>query len=94
MDEAQLAIPPGAVSPDAVGVETSHHWISDDELYSKRHVIKAGVILGQHSHPYDHASALISGTVRLQVDGAEREPQPSRDREQHEERDQPEVVGG
>lgn len=46
----------------------SHHWAAD-EVYSKRTLIPAGVILTQHVHPYDHASALVSGTAVVEVDG-------------------------
>lgn len=51
-------------------LDITHHWVSE-EVYSKRTVIPAGVKLTQHVHPYDHASALVSGTVILEVDGAE-----------------------
>lgn len=51
-------------------LDITHHWVSE-EVYSKRTVIPAGVRLTQHVHPYDHASALVSGTVVLEVDGAE-----------------------
>lgn len=53
-------------------VDIQHHWIAD-EVYSKRTRIPAGVMLTQHIHPYDHASALVSGRVLLAVDGIESE---------------------
>lgn len=54
------------------GVDISHHWV-EDEVYLKRTLIKAGVVLGKHMHPFDHASALVSGTVSLCVDGETRD---------------------
>ncbi len=51
------------------GLDISHHFI-EGELYSKRTFCKAGIKLTQHSHPYDHASALVSGSVDLEVEGA------------------------
>jgi quercetin dioxygenase-like cupin family protein len=56
----------------AAGVDIEHHFIAD-EVYSKRTSIKAGASLGKHTHPFDHASALISGTVLLVVNGVKRE---------------------
>ena len=58
-------------TPDALegmGVGIEHHFIAG-EVYSKRAVVKAGCRLVQHIHPYDHAAALVSGTVHLLVDG-------------------------
>ena len=55
----------------AAGVDITHHFVTD-EVYSKRAHVKAGSQLVQHIHPYDHAAALVSGTVRLQVDGLSR----------------------
>lgn len=49
-------------------LEIEHHWVAE-EVYSKRTVIPAGLKLTQHSHPYDHASALVSGSVLFEVDG-------------------------
>jgi quercetin dioxygenase-like cupin family protein len=54
------------------GVDISHHWV-EEEVYHKRTRIKAGHKLVQHVHPWDHASALVSGTVLLEVDGERRE---------------------
>ena len=56
----------------AHGVDVSHHWVAD-ELYSKRTTVRAGASLAKHVHPFDHASALIRGTVALDVDGTRRE---------------------
>lgn len=53
-------------------IDITHHWVAD-EVYSKRTRIAAGLKLTQHIHPYDHASALVSGTVLLEVDGERRE---------------------
>jgi quercetin dioxygenase-like cupin family protein len=55
-----------------MSIDITHHWVAD-EVYSKRTKIAAGMKLTQHIHPYDHASALISGTVLLEVDGEKRE---------------------
>jgi len=49
-----------------------HYWVAD-EVYSKRTEIPAGVKLTQHDHPYDHASALVSGHVVVEVGGVKRE---------------------
>lgn len=49
-------------------LEISHHFIGG-ELYSKRTTTKAGIKLIQHAHPYDHASALITGVVDFEVEG-------------------------
>src|SRR5436190_912996 len=57
---------------ELMSIETTHHWIAD-EVYSKRTAIAAGMKLTQHVHPYDHASALVSGTVLLEVEGDARE---------------------
>jgi quercetin dioxygenase-like cupin family protein len=54
-----------------LGVAIKHHFAGG--LYSKETVIPAGVKLTQHVHPYDHASALVSGKVLLEVDGICRE---------------------
>ena len=55
-----------------LGVDLSHHFVAG-EIYSKRTVVPAGVQLAKHTHSYDHASALVSGTVRLTVDGVSQE---------------------
>lgn len=48
--------------PDNYNV--SHHFVNG-EVYSKRIEIPAGTVLTQHSHPYAHASALVSGKCLL-----------------------------
>ena len=53
-------------------IDITHHWVAE-EVYSKRTHIAAGLKLTQHVHPYDHASALVSGAVLLEVDGEKRE---------------------
>lgn len=53
-------------------LQIEHHFVAN-EVYSKRTTIPAGVLLTQHVHLYDHASALISGTAVVAVDGDERE---------------------
>jgi quercetin dioxygenase-like cupin family protein len=50
-------------------LDIAHHFVGG-ELYFKRTKINAGMKLTQHIHPYDHASALVSGTVVLEVDGS------------------------
>lgn len=50
------------------GICVSHHWAAD-EVYSKRMAFEAGSMIGKHSHTYDHASALVSGTARLDING-------------------------
>lgn len=55
-----------------LGVDVTHHFVAD-EVYLKRSVIRAGAVLAKHTHDYDHASALVRGTVRLVVDGVARE---------------------
>ncbi len=57
---------------ESLGVEKTFHFISD-ELVSTRHVVPAGVLLVKDIHPYDHCSALVSGTVRLTLGDAETE---------------------
>ena len=62
-------------TPDALtaaGVDITHHFVTD-EVYSKRAHVKAGCRLVQHIHPYDHAAALVSGTVLLEVGDQARE---------------------
>lgn len=49
------------------GVGIEHHFSSG--VYAKDTRIPAGIILIQHSHPYDHLSILASGKVILNVDG-------------------------
>jgi len=48
-----------------------HHF--SDNLYAKETIIPAGNILVQHKHPFDHLSVLAKGTVKVTVDGVERE---------------------
>ena len=70
-----LAIEFREATPDvlaAAGVEIEHHWIAE-EVYSKRAVVQPGAILSKHIHPFDHASALIRGTVTLEIDGVSQE---------------------
>ena len=64
--EAYVEATPDALQALGVGIE--HHFIAK-EIYAKRAHIKAGSSLVQHTHPYDHAAALVSGTVRMDVDG-------------------------
>ena len=52
----------------AAGVDIQHHFVAD-EVYLKRAQIVAGTSLGKHTHPFDHASALVLGTVLLEVEG-------------------------
>lgn len=49
-------------------IEITHHFITD-ELYSKRATFPADRLLTQHVHKFDHASALVRGTVLLTIDG-------------------------
>lgn len=44
-----------------------HHF--GGKAYVKETHIKAGEILVQHKHEYDHLSFLVSGIVEVQVDG-------------------------
>lgn len=50
-----------------VGVEVEHYF--GGGAYIKSTSIPAGRILGQHVHAHDHLSVLVSGTVRLWIDG-------------------------
>lgn len=57
---------------ESLGIDVSHNWVAD-EVYSKRVTVPAGRKLTQHVHPHDHASALVRGTVVIEVDGVTRE---------------------
>lgn len=45
-----------------------HHYFGGG-VYAKDTRVRAGQILVQHKHEYDHLSYLVSGTVELMVDG-------------------------
>ncbi len=45
----------------------SHHF--GGGVYAKETKVKAGLILVQHKHEYDHLSILASGTVEVLIDG-------------------------
>lgn len=49
------------------GVGVSHHF--GGGVYAKETHIPAGVMLTQHSHPFDHLSVLVSGMVVVEVEG-------------------------
>ncbi len=51
----------------AAGVQIAHHFVGG--LYAKETHIPAGVVLEQHAHIYDHLSALMLGSVIVEVDG-------------------------
>ena len=52
---------------DAAGVGIVHHFVGG--LYAKETHIPAGVTLTQHSHAFDHLSALMKGSAVVEVDG-------------------------
>lgn len=44
-------------------------WIVQDDIYIKQMVLdRAGIYVPQHSHKYDHASMLASGSIRVWCD--------------------------
>lgn len=45
----------------------THHF--GGGVYAKETIVRAGQILVQHKHDYDHLSVLASGTVEFVVDG-------------------------
>lgn len=49
-------------------LDITHHWV-EEEIYLKRAFIRKGLTVGKHSHPYDHSSYLVSGSVLLDIDG-------------------------
>jgi mannose-6-phosphate isomerase-like protein (cupin superfamily) len=56
---------------DAAGfeVETLNHYLIDG-VYIKPFVAKkTGTFMGQHSHTYDHATFVSSGSIRVFIDG-------------------------
>jgi len=53
---------------DALDIE--HHF--GGGMYAKRTLIRAGITLAQHRHKHDHLSILASGSVVLEVEGAQR----------------------
>ena len=61
----KIALKDDVLLCNGVGIE--HHFVAD-EVYLKRADIAAGTLLGKHSHPMDHASALVKGTVLLKID--------------------------
>lgn len=78
LDNVDFSAPTPTIQPMSLNddfggldVTVTHHWV-EGEVYSKRTEFAAGVVLGQHAHKYDHASALVRGTVRLEVDGETR----------------------
>lgn len=52
---------------DEAGVGITHHFVGG--LYAKETHIPAGIKLSQHVHKYDHLSALMKGSVMVEVDG-------------------------
>lgn len=64
MSEASVLLTAGL--PD--GESIAHHF--GGKVYIKETRIKAGRILVQHKHEYEHLSYLVSGTVELEVDGS------------------------
>ncbi len=55
---------------DEAGVGIIHHFVGG--LYAKETLIPAGTRLTQHKHAFDHLSALMKGSVVVEVDGARR----------------------
>ena len=51
----------------AAGVEVVHHFVAG--LYAKETHIPAGVTLTQHSHGFDHLSAVMKGACVVEVNG-------------------------
>lgn len=49
----------------------AHHF--GGGVYAKETIVKAGQILVQHKHEFDHLSVLASGVVELMVDGVRSE---------------------
>ena len=47
------------------GIGLAHHFSSG--VYAKEVFIPAGMVLQQHSHPFDHLSILASGRVIVRV---------------------------
>lgn len=47
--------------------DITHHF--GGGVYAKESAIKAGSILVQHKHAFDHLSILAKGTVEVSVDG-------------------------
>lgn len=44
-------------------------WIVQDDIFIKQMFLrKAGIFVPQHSHKYDHASMLASGSIRVWCD--------------------------
>jgi quercetin dioxygenase-like cupin family protein len=60
-------IPVGATSLADGGVEVEH--VFSASAYGKKVTISAGNVLGQHAHPHDHISVLLSGEAVVHVDG-------------------------
>lgn len=54
-----------------LGIEVAHEF--GGGTYIKTTHIPAGCVLSQHQHDHDHLSVLVSGSVRLYVDGIARE---------------------
>lgn len=52
---------------DEAGVGIAHHFVGG--LYAKETHIPAGIKLTQHSHTFDHLSALMKGSVMVEVNG-------------------------
>lgn len=50
-----------------LGGSIQHHF--GGGVYIKQTAIPAGTYLEQHRHDHDHLSVLVSGWVRLEVDG-------------------------
>ena len=56
---------------DENAIDVVHHF--GGGVYAKEATIRAGSILVQHRHTYDHLSILASGRALLEVDGDRRE---------------------
>lgn len=51
--------------------ENAPEFFADDWLFVKQIPIKAGEVVEQHVHEYDHVTGLVSGTVRVWIDGSD-----------------------
>ncbi len=55
----------------ALAVETLAHHVIDGVYTKVFRASKAGTILGQHSHAYDHGTLVANGALRVFLDGRE-----------------------
>lgn len=56
------------VPPENRRVPEGVEFVCDDWLWVKSYTVKAGEMIAQHRHEFDHVTVVATGTVRLWID--------------------------